>query len=155
MTANHDGGEAATTALDGRSCQSPLGAVRRTGAAAPSRQDILTDGLRCYYADGHLDRPHCQRVAVVAYGPIVLCVMCDAMRSAVGRTDAARKVPGAELGDLIEAADELKRADKGVNEALQRARRAGASRGQIGDALGITRQAAQQRFGRVAGTRVK
>ncbi len=116
---------------------------------APARQETLLAALSCYYPDenGRPERPQCQTVAVVAYGGVVLCAMCTSMRSA-GR-QVARKVPGAELGELIEAARELGLAEERVNQALQGARLAGASWGQIGDALGITRQAAQQRFAAV------
>jgi|HubBroStandDraft_1064217.scaffolds.fasta_scaffold283808_2 hypothetical protein len=69
------------------------------------------------------------------------------MRSAVGRTEIARKLPGAELAELVAAAKELICAEEHVGEALQRARDAGASWAQLGDALGITRQAAEQRHG--------
>jgi len=63
----------------------------------PARQETLLAELRCYYAEGSRrpERPHCQGAAVVAYGNIALCSMCDAMRSAVGRTNSARKLPGA------------------------------------------------------------
>ncbi len=71
--------------------------------------------------------------------------MCDAMRSAVGRTNSARKLPGAELNELVHAARALALAERRVNEAAQSARMAGAW-GQVGDALGTSRQAAQQRF---------
>lgn len=122
---------------------------RAAAATAGSRQDALLAGLNCFYATGRgtVERPHCQRVAVVAYGGIVLCAMCDAMRSAVGRTNVARKLPGAELSALVEDARALALAEERVATAARRARAAGASWGQIGDALGISRQAAQQRFG--------
>jgi len=100
--------------------------------------------LRCYYAKDarRPERPHCQGAAVVAYGNIALCSMCDAMRSAVGRTTSARKLPGAELNELVHAARVLALAERRVNEAVQSARMAGASWGQVGDALGTSRQAA-------------
>jgi phage-related protein len=90
-------------------------------------------------------------VGVVAYANIVLCPTCDKMRSAVGRTQVARKLPGAELAELIAAASELSRAEDRLARALASARGAGASWAQVGDALDISRQAAQQRFGRNAG----
>ncbi len=79
--------------------------------------------LHCYYAEGSRrpERPHCQGAAVVAYGSIALCSMCDAMRSAVGRTDSARKLPGAELNELGDAARVLVLAERRVNEAVQSA----------------------------------
>lgn len=120
-----------------------------TETAVSSRQEALLAGLNCYYSTGRetVERPHCQRVAVVAFGNIVLCAMCDAMRSAVGRTNVPRKVPGAELSALVGDARALALAEQRLDKAARRARAAGASWGQLGDAIGITRQAAQQRFG--------
>ena len=66
-------------------------------------------------------------------------------RSAVGRTDAPRKLAGAELLELVEAATGLAHAEEGVVRAV-RAPGAGASWAEVGDALGTSRQAAQQRF---------
>ena len=70
------------------------------------RQQALTRTLRCHYDtdEHHPLRPHCQGVAVVAYGRIRLCAACDRIRSTVGRTNIARPLPGVELGRLIDAA---------------------------------------------------
>jgi hypothetical protein len=113
------------------------------------RQQELIAGLVCYYSRniGNVARPHCQGVAIVTYGNIALCSMCDKMRSAVGRTNVPRKLPGAELTELVEAARALRLAEQRVERAARRARDAGASWSHLGDAIGITRQAAQQRFG--------
>ena len=113
-----------------------------------TRQQALTARLRCYYSAParRAERPHCDGVGAVAYGSIVLCPSCDKMRSAVGRTGTVCKLPGAELAELMAAATELSGAEERVVRALRNARGAGAS-GQVGDALGISRQAAQQRFG--------
>jgi hypothetical protein len=129
-----------------------------TGTAVSPRQQALLAGLNCYYSTGKrgtVERPHCQRIAVVAFGGIVLCAMCDAMRSAVGRTNVPRKVPGVELAALVEDARALALAERRLDKAARRARAAGASWGQLGDAIGITRQAAQQRFGGVDPTEVR
>jgi hypothetical protein len=114
-----------------------------------TRQGSLTERLRCYYAgpDSGAYRPHCEGVGTVAYGNIVLCSNCDKMRSAVGRTQVARRLPGAELAELMAAAAGLAAAEERLARALAGARGAGASWAQVGDALGISRQAAQQRFG--------
>jgi hypothetical protein len=82
----------------------------------------------------------------VAYGNIVLCASCNKMRSAVGRTDVARPLPGAELRDLIDSAVALSCAEEHVGRSVRRARAGGASWSQVGEALGISRQAAQQRY---------
>jgi hypothetical protein len=110
--------------------------------------EALTARLRCHYANPAraAQRPYCAGVGVVAYGSIVLCQSCDMYRSAVGRTDAPRKLAGAELLKLVEAAAELARAEDLVGRAVGAARAAGASWAEVGDALGTSRQAAQQRF---------
>ena len=109
-----------------------------------TRQEALTARLRCHYADPacRAKRPHCDGVGVVAYGDIVLCQSCDMSRSAVGRTDAPRKLAGAELVDLVGAAAELCRAEERVGRAVRAARQAGASWAEVGDALGTSRQGA-------------
>jgi hypothetical protein len=86
-------------------------------------------------------------VGTVAYGNIVLCSSCDKMRSAVGRTQVASGLPSAELAELMAAAAGLAGAQERLGRALAGARSAGASWAQVGDALGISRQAAQQRYG--------
>lgn len=127
----------------------------KEGAVTPappgdSRQEALTGVLRCYYDEPRHRalRPHCQGLAVVAYGPTRLYAMCDAMRSAVGKATVPRAVPGAELGALIDAARAATAAERQLGHAAHAARAAGASWSQIGDALGLSRQAAQQRWGR-------
>ena len=113
----------------------------------PARQENLRARLRCFYADSGRDaeRPDCQGVAVVAYGSIVLCASCKALKSA-GRA-SPRRTAGAELLELASSAEELVLAELCVVRAVARARAAGASWEQVGDAVGISRQAAQQRFG--------
>lgn len=110
-----------------------------------TRQATLT-GLHCHYAEDARLRPHCERFATVAYGPIALCDNCAAMRSAVGRDHAARKLPGADLDRLARAFEHLRDAERSLAEAVGSARRGGASWGQIGDIVGTTRQAAHQRW---------
>jgi hypothetical protein len=112
------------------------------------RQSPLT-ALRCYYAHQHLRRPpsHCGEVPIVAYGSIVLCAACDKRRSAVGKGMTPRPVPGAALARLDQAASASREADSILTDAALATRRAGASWAQIGQAAGITRQAAQQRWG--------
>ncbi len=115
---------------------------------AEGRQGSLTDA-NCYYRQEHLrrDHPHCEGVPIVAYGSIVLCAECDKRRSAIGRTDAPRPVPGAQLTRLDQAAGTARKADRALADAALSARAAGASWTQIGRAVGVTRQAAQQRWG--------
>jgi len=114
---------------------------------ASSRQDVLAASLSCYYAQGARPaRPHCQGVAVGAYGNIALCRACDQIRSAVGRTNAPRPLPAAQLFQLMAAARTLAQAEHDLAEAVRQARQAGASWTHIGDAVGVSRQAAQQRW---------
>lgn len=110
-----------------------------------ARQETLTQ-FRCRHAGDADLRPDCEGLAVVAYGPIALCAMCDAMRSAVGREQAARPFPGACLDRLARAAEAVKEAEETLAEAVRSAHRSGASWGQIGDIVGTTRQAAHQRW---------
>ena len=116
--------------------------------AAHPRQEALTSELRCYYDDARHRplRPHCEGVAVVAYGPTRLCTSCNAMRSSVGKGIVAHPLPGVELARLIAAAHTAADAANHLDRAAHDARHAGASWAQIGDAVGLTRQAAQQRW---------
>jgi hypothetical protein len=113
------------------------------------RQQALTGTLRCFYdAPRHRKlRPDCEGVAIVAYGPTTLCHSCDLRRSTVGKGTVPRAVPGVELGRLIDAANAAADAERQLADAAHAARDAGASWAQVGDALGLTRQAAQQRWG--------
>ncbi len=110
-----------------------------------TRQATLT-GFRCHHAGDTVLRPHCEGTATVAYGRVALCATCDAMRSAVGRENPARKLPGAELDHLAWAVENLKAAEQALADAVVSARKGGASWGQIGDIVGTSRQAAHQRW---------
>jgi hypothetical protein len=110
-----------------------------------TRQAALTR-FQCHHAGDTLLRPDCEGVATVAYGGVALCATCDAMRSAVGRDHAARRLPGAELDRLACAVESLKEAERALARAVGSARRGGASWSQIGDIVGTTRQAAHQRW---------
>lgn len=130
--------------IDGGASASPTHTTPLT-----ARQQALTAALRCHYADDatRIERPHCQAMAVVCYGPIALCATCDKMRSAVGRTHPPRRLPGAELTALIDAFRTLAQAKTQVAAAIDLARGAGASWSHIGDAIGFNRQGAPQRWG--------
>ena len=120
-----------------------------SGAEAPSRR--LDTPVTCHYADDPR-RPDCQHDAVVAYGPVALCLSCDLRRSTVGKGLVGRRlVPGpaeSETLEAVEAArDRLLRAEAELALAVALARNRGCSWGQLGRALATSRQAAQQRFG--------
>ena len=90
-----------------------------------NRQDALAASLSCYYAQGaHPARPQCEGLAVVAYANIALCSACDKMRSAVGRTNAARPLPAAQLYQLMAAARALAQAEYAVAAAVRHAHQA-------------------------------
>ena len=110
----------------------------------------------CCYADDPILRPHCEHRAVVAYGPMALCRSCDARRSTMGKGIAGRSlVRGRDwsaLETLEAAVAQLRAAEEQLAGAVVAARRPGHSRGELGVALGVTRQAAQQRFRQESGT---
>lgn len=125
--------------------------MNRPGEAhhPPAVNELLTTGAvpGCYYATGPAQRPHCEQLAVVRYGPIALCHQCDLRRSAVGKgTTAVRFADPAALVDTVAARDTLARAEAALGEAVAQARHAGHPWSTIGAVLGVSRQAAQQRF---------
>jgi hypothetical protein len=112
---------------------------------------IDTPGTRCSYATEPETRPDCQVTAVVRRGRIALCTSCDALRSTLGKSQAAVQLAAAPPIDLLhwvtQAQTRLRAAQAELAAAVIRARQAGQSWTAIGASLGITRQAAQQRFG--------
>ncbi len=103
-------------------------------------------GFQCHHANDADLRPHCEGFAVVAYGRVALCGECDAMRSAVGRDHAGRVFPGARLAQLARATAAVRHAEAALADAVRSASTAGASWSQIGDIVGMSRQAAHQRW---------
>jgi hypothetical protein len=105
----------------------------------------------CYYAGDPARRPDCEREAVVAYGAVALCSTCDARRSTVGKGLVGRSLlPGRDpsgLGAVVTAVSELRAAEEQLVATVASARRLGHSWSDLGAALGVSRQAAQQRFG--------
>lgn len=104
----------------------------------------------CYYADKPDLRAECQRRAVVAYGKVKLCADCDSRRSTMGKGVAPRSlVAGRDWSPLVAvetAVGHLKAAESELAGAVEHARRLGHSWGILGAVLGVTRQAAQQRY---------
>ena len=121
---------------------------------ADAVKEILTSGAAtaCYYALRPDQRPDCQYLAVVRYGPTALCADCDRRRSAVGKGMAPVALGGpAALSrswwpDSPTARQSRARADEALHDAVARARAAGQPWSAVGAVLGTTRQAAQQRF---------
>jgi hypothetical protein len=105
----------------------------------------------CYYAGDPARRPDCEHRAAVAYGAVALCRSCDARRSTVGKGMVGRSlVQGRDSSALaaVETAVGRVRASEGeLADSVAAARRFGHSWGELGTALGVSRQAAQQRFG--------
>ncbi|RFU42810.1 hypothetical protein DZF91_04670 [Actinomadura logoneensis] len=58
------------------------------------------------------------------------------------------EAPGGALSAVAAAAEAVRRADDHLRAAVETARSSGTTWQEIGDVLGITRQAAFQRFGR-------
>jgi hypothetical protein len=118
-------------------------------ATTPSVKDLLTSGVvtACFYALRPQDRPCCEGLGVVRYGPTTLCADCDRRRSAVGKGTAPLHLPdpGALL-EILAAQHACRQAALVLRQAVSSARRAGQPWSAIGTILGTTRQAAQQRF---------
>ena len=68
--------------LDPHRCHQAVKEILTSGAATP-----------CYYASRPSQRPDCERLAVVRYGPTPLCRDCDRRRSAVGKGMAPVALP--------------------------------------------------------------
>lgn len=115
--------------------------------AEPSR--TLDAFVTCRYT-GDPDRPDCEHRAVVAYGRIALCAYCTTRRSTVGKGMVGRTlVQGRSWTALlaVEAAvDRLRAAEAELTDAVAEARSKGHSWGELGRSIGVSRQAAQQRF---------
>jgi hypothetical protein len=118
----------------------------------PSRRvDAL---VTCCYADDPALRPHCEHRAVVAYGPMALCRTCDARRSTVGKGIVGRSLVHGRDWSALETVEaglrQLKAAEQQLVGAVAAARSLGHPWGELAVALGVTRQAAQQRFGKTS-----
>ncbi len=84
---------------------------------------------------------------MVTYRPTALCAPCDAQRPAVGRAHAPRRLPGAGLVRLGDAARGLADAAAALDEAASDARTSGRLLGTDRRRhRPLTRQAAQQRW---------
>jgi hypothetical protein len=112
-------------------------------------KELLTTGTltACYYLHRPQQRPNCQHVAVVRYGPIALCANCDQQRSTLGKATTPQRLPDPHaLIAVIAARNQARQADVQLHHAVNSARHAGLAWSTIGTILGTTRQAAQQRF---------
>ncbi len=120
----------------------------------PRRQHDLDTFVWCSHAtDPHL-RPHCTLTATIKFGPVALCQDCAQRRSTVGKGQPGTTLPPSPPPDLLSWVTAVVRdaatAEQTLNAAITRARQAGMSWAVIGDHLGVSRQAAQQRFARAS-----
>ncbi len=108
------------------------------------------DTQRCFYADDPTRRPECTLTAVVRYDATALCATCQPRRSTVGKGTRALALPAATTLDVLDwvgaAQHQAAAAQRTLAASVTRARQAGHSWSTISARLGITRQAAQQRF---------
>jgi hypothetical protein len=84
-----------------------------------------------------------------------LCASCHDHRSTLGKAQLSKPLPAGPPFDVLAwvatASDQASAAQRTLTAAVVRARQTGASWSDIGVQLGITRQAAQQRFTRASG----
>jgi len=118
------------------------------------RQHDVDKAIRCQHATDPVLRPGCTVTATVRIGPIPLCSSCHSRRSSVGKGQPSVALPASPTIDLLawihscqQAADQ---AEQTLLAAITRARQNGTSWTQIGTQLGVSRQAAQQRFTRAS-----
>jgi len=119
-----------------------------------SRQRPVDAVVACHYADDPVTRPQCTLTATVAFGTIALCPSCQTRRSTLGKGQPPRPLTAEGRLDVLDwinaAHEQTKRAERNLTAAVTRARQTGASWSAIGTQLGISRQAAQQRFTRAS-----
>ena len=104
----------------------------------------------CHYARDPARRPHCTLTAEVTLGAIALCGSCAAARSTLGKGMAAVPLPPGPAVDVLDWVADASRAAgqacRDLDAAVTRARSAGYSWARIAGRLGVTRQAAAQRY---------
>lgn len=131
----------------------PVPAAPAPDHTLPGVKFLLTSGLgrACYYA---AERPDCQVLAAVCYGPVVLCSSCDRRRSTLGKGNPPVALPDPHaLLEIAAARDACQQAEAELRQAVAAARQAGHPWSAVAAILGGTRQAAQQRFTRTQGHR--
>jgi hypothetical protein len=112
------------------------------------------DGHPCHHAGDRRLRPHCDGAATVQYGRLALGAGCDVSRSTVGKGQNRRRLdafdPDDELRAVAHAQRQVREAEQALSPRPSAGRDDDRSWADIGDALGVTRQAAQQLFAYVA-----
>ena len=118
------------------------------------RQRPVDTPLRCHYAADPANRPRCTLVAAVRYGTLALCPSCNIQRSSIGKGQRAVPLPPGPAFDVMDwvatAHEQADAAQHTLTAAVTRARQNGQPWSAIGAQLGVTRQAAQQRFTRAS-----
>ena len=116
------------------------------------RQGTVDTPRLCFYATDPASRPECALTAVVRYDTLALCPTCQPRRSTIGKGTAVVTLPAAPALDVLDwvgtSAEQAAAAQHTLTAAVTRARQADHSWATIGARLGISKQAAQQRFGR-------
>jgi len=104
----------------------------------------------CHYARDPARRPHCTLTAEISLGAVALCGSCAAARSTLGKGMAAVPLPPGPAVDVLDwvadASLAAGQACRDLDAAVTRARSAGYSWARIAGRLGVTRQAAAQRY---------
>ncbi len=113
----------------------------------------MTGPVRCHYATDPATRPHCQLTAVLRYGHTPLCASCDRQRSTLGKGITPTRLSIATEAtdvDILAWIDQTQRdlhtAEHALAGAVTRARQHGQPWSAIATVLGVSRQAAHQRF---------
>jgi hypothetical protein len=123
----------------------PLTASRR------QRGPDTRAAVACYYAGDPALRPHCTVTAEITLGPVPLCRSCGRARSTLGKGITPAPLPPGPVIDVLDwvadASAAARQAQLRLSAAVTRARSAGSTWAQIAGRLGVTRQAARQRFG--------
>lgn len=114
----------------------------------------IPTAVRCHYADDPARRPRCTLTATVAFGTLALCTSCAARRSTIGKGQPAVALPTSPTLDVLAwiraAHHNANAAERSLTSAITRAHQAGQPWSAIAAQLGVTRQAAQQRFARAS-----
>lgn len=121
----------------------------------PRRQQRVDAPVVCHYAGDPTARPQCTLTAVVAYSEVTLCSSCQAARSTLGKGHPPLALPTGPALDVLDwvatAHQQATDAERTLAAAVTRARQTGQPWSAIGTRLGVTRQAAQQRFATPSG----
>ena len=116
------------------------------------RQPIVdtSPAVRCYYAADLIRRPNCTLTAHARYGSISLCPACALQRFTLGTGQTPTPLPATAPLDVLAWIVDAQRAahhtDQHFLAAVTRAPGQGHTWTDIGNQLGVTRQAAQQRL---------